>query len=143
MPTGKKVTRPTKPGPAAPNPPKADGVLRTVLTPTEPQAKADRIDFSDTAMDAQNWRIIKPLLADRIRRRREALRRLAGEEECVHATESLMATEGDDAAALWRLAEQLDSRLDRAFATRARHAPLQDKPNRAGQSTAHDDYKAH
>jgi hypothetical protein len=94
-------------------------------------------------MDAQNWRIIKPLLSDRIRRRREALRRLAGDADPGHTLESHLVADGNDAAALWRLAEQLDSRLDRAFAPRARRAPLQDKPNQPGRSSGHDDYKAH
>ena len=54
-----------------------------------------------------------------------------------------MVVEGDDAAALWQLAEQLDSRLDRAFAPRARPVPLQDKPKHPGHSSGHNDYKAH
>ncbi len=152
MPREKNVSRTAKPGPATP---KESGVLRTgrlrrVLrtagTPAQPQAAVDpkhRIELSDTAMDAQNWRIIKPLLSDRIRRRREALRRLAGDEDPARTIESHLVAEGNDAAALWRLAEQIDSRLDRAFAPRARRAPLQDKPNRSGRSSGHDEYKAY
>ena len=67
-----------------------------------------------------NWQVIRPLLCERIRRRWLALRRLSGETTDTAPIETRLAQIGDDAAALWQLAEQIDRELDTAFAPRAR-----------------------
>jgi hypothetical protein len=71
-----------------------------------------------------NWEAAKSLLIDRIRRRALALQRLSSAGIDHEAIIAEIDTCGDDAKALWALAERVDRALDLAMAPRASRLPL-------------------
>ena len=71
-----------------------------------------------------NWEAAKALLIDRIRRRALALQRLSTAGIDHEAIIAEIDTCGDDAKALWALAERVDRALDLALAPRASRVPL-------------------
>jgi hypothetical protein len=88
---------------------------------------------------AGNWQTAKAALCTRIRRRWTALARLNPGIAHAESVDLYLQTAGDDAVALFGLADQIDRRLDLAFATRACHT----YPSGAGVRgrPAHDEFK--
>lgn len=88
---------------------------------------------------AENWETARAALCARIRRRWTALARLSPDIADAESIELHLRTIGDDAAELFKLADQIDRRLDLAFAGRAR------RPDTSGPATrakpAHDAFK--
>ena len=92
-----------------------------------------------TDQNADNWQIAKAALCIRIRRRWTALARLNPETADAESVEMHIQSAGDDAAALFRLADQVDRRLDLAFASRARHP--ESAPNALRGRNTHDEFR--
>ncbi len=92
-----------------------------------------------TDQNTDNWQIAKAALCTRIRRRWTALARLNPETTDSESVEMHIQSAGDDAAALFRLADQVDRRLDLAFASRARHP--ESAPNAARSRNTHDEFR--
>ncbi|MBI5869032.1 MAG: hypothetical protein HZB43_12230 [candidate division Zixibacteria bacterium] len=92
-----------------------------------------------TEQTQDNWQIAKSALCARIRRRWTALARLNPETTDTESVEILIQSAGDDAAALFRLADQVDRRLDLAFASRARRP--ESVPNATRSRTTHDEFR--
>ena len=93
----------------------------------------------DTQLAAENWQFARASLTARIRRRWTALVRLDPNLTDSDSIERHLESAGDDASALFRLADQVDRRLDIAFASRARHAKPSDTNPRA--RPVHDEFK--
>ena len=85
-----------------------------------------------------NWELTKTLLTARIRRRYTALQRLTNEPADSDAIDHEIETCGDDAKALWALAERIDRALDTAMSPRSSRAPIPDKPT----PVSHDEFRA-
>jgi transposase len=75
-----------------------------------------------------NWEIIRSRLSERIRRRVIALQRLQGNQPDPEAIDQELSECGDDAAALWALAERVDRALDAAVRPRAARLPIPGAP---------------
>jgi len=86
-----------------------------------------------------NWQVARAALCARIRRRWTALARLNPDVAGSDSIEMHLQAVGDDAAALFRLADQVDRRLDLAFASRARRVDSPGSSTRARPS--HDEFK--
>jgi hypothetical protein len=86
-----------------------------------------------------NWQVAKAALCARIRRRWTALVRLNPDLADSDSIEMHLQAAGDDAAALFRLADHVDRRLDLVFASRARRT---DPPGNVVRGRpAHDEFK--
>lgn len=92
-----------------------------------------------TDQTPDNWGIAKAALCARIRCRWTALVRLNPDVNNSDSIEFHIQSAGDDAAALFRLADQVDRRLDLAFASRARHPEPASSPGR--NRTSHDEFR--
>lgn len=69
-----------------------------------------------------NWTKIKAALSDRITRRWNALTRLSSGTLDLGAIETRLAAVGDDAGALIALFDDIERRIDHAFALQSRRA---------------------
>lgn len=85
-----------------------------------------------------NWDHTKTILAARIRRRYIALQRLQNTPADPESIEEEIETCGDDAKALWALAERIDHALDTAMSPRLSRTPIPDRP----LTTANDEFRS-
>ncbi len=69
-----------------------------------------------------NWTKIKAALSDRITRRWNALARLSSDTTDPGSIETRLAAVGDDADALIAIFDDIERRIDRAFAQQSRRA---------------------
>jgi hypothetical protein len=83
------------------------------MTETKPEA---------TAASNDNWTQIKTALTARIARRWNALARLSSDTLGTDSIETRLAAIGDDAGALLALFDELERRVDGAFASQSRRS---------------------
>jgi hypothetical protein len=79
------------------------------------------------AATGDNWAAIKTALAERITRRWNALARLSSGTLDTESIESRLAAIGDDAGALIALFDEVERRIDRAFANQSRRTAQADR----------------
>jgi hypothetical protein len=80
-----------------------------------------------TTPTTDNWTKIKAALAERITRRWNALARLSSDTLDADSIETRLEAVGEDAGALLALFDELERRVDRAFASQSRRTAHADR----------------